>query len=107
MIEQKGGWAQTWHLDVTDEQAVIDLAAGIHSEFGALDILVNNAGIGSAGRFLETKLETWRKVLDVNLMGVVHGCHAFVPKMVESGKGGQIVNLSSLAGYFAAPDMPK
>lgn len=105
-IEQQGGWAITKHLDVTDESAVSKLAEEIHSEFGALDVLINNAGIGSAGRFLDTSTDTWRKVMDVNLMGVVNGCHAFLPAMVKRGKGGQVVNLSSVAGFFGIPDMP-
>ena len=69
-------------------------------------MLINNAGIASAGRFLGTSTDTWRKVIDVNLMGVVHGCHAFLPAMVERGLGGQVVNLSSVAGFFGVPDMP-
>lgn len=98
--------ARTLYCDVSDEQSVRAMAETVHQQIGALDILMNNAGIGSAGRFLETSLETWRKVLDVNLMGVVHGCHAFLPAMVERGEGGHVINVASAAGYFAAPDMP-
>lgn len=106
MIEDHGGKAQVFHADVSDEKSVEKLAGQIHGEIPALDILVNNAGIGSAARFLETSLSTWRKVLDVNLMGVIHGCHFFLPKMVERGQGGHVVNVASAAAFLAAPEMP-
>ena len=106
LIESVGGIAVYYNVNVTDADAMKTLAEQVQREQGVVDVLINNAGIGSAGRFLDTKLETWRKVLDVNLMGVVHGCHAFLPAMVARGAGGHVVNLSSLAGYFAAPDMP-
>lgn len=105
-IEATGGRAATYVVDVADAEAMRALAATVEREHGVVDVLVNNAGIGAAGRFLETSLETWKKVLDVNVMGVVHGCHAFLPSMVARGQGGHVVNLASLAGYFAAPDMP-
>ncbi len=106
MVEELGGVASRHSADVTSADAMRKLAARVHRELGVVDVLVNNAGIGAAGRFLDTSLETWQKVMDVNLMGVVHGCHAFLPAMVERGEGGHVVNLSSMAGYFAAPDMP-
>jgi len=68
---------------------------------GAPDLLVNNAGVGLGGKFVDTTLEDWDWVVGINLMGVVHGCHFFVPKMIERG-GGHVVNLSSMAGYFAS-----
>ncbi len=105
-VEMVGGKCFTFLANVADAAAMRSLAATIEKEHGVVDVLVNNAGIGAAGRFLETTLETWRKVFDVNLMGVVHGCHAFLPSMVSRGRGGHVVNLASLAGYFAAADMP-
>jgi len=68
---------------------------------GAPDLLVNNAGVGLGGKFVDTQLEDWDWVVGINLMGVVHGCHFFVPKMIEHGSG-HVVNLSSMAGYFAS-----
>lgn len=105
-IEQLGGMAARYVVNVADAEAMKKLAQRVANDHGVVDVLVNNAGIGSAGRFLDTSLETWRKVMDINLMGVVHGCHAFLPAMVARGEGGHVVNLSSMAGYFAAPDMP-
>ncbi len=105
-IEADGGTAARYVVDVADADAMHALAKTVERAQGVVDVLVNNAGIGAAGRFLDSSLATWRRVLDVNLMGVVHGCHAFLPAMVARGAGGHVVNLASLAGYFAAPDMP-
>jgi NAD(P)-dependent dehydrogenase (short-subunit alcohol dehydrogenase family) len=93
-------------VDVGDARAMEALALEVHRRVTAVDVLVNNAGIGAAGRFLEASLETWKKTLDVNLMGVVHGCRAFAPAMVARGQGGSIVNVASVAGLVGMPDMP-
>lgn len=104
-IRRLGRHASVYAVDVADFDAMRALADQVGETEGVVDVLVNNAGIGSAGRFLDTSLETWRKVLDVNLMGVIHGCKVFLPAMVARGRGGHVVNLSSLAGYFAPADM--
>jgi NAD(P)-dependent dehydrogenase (short-subunit alcohol dehydrogenase family) len=80
-------------------------AAAVHDRVAAVDLLVNNAGVGPGAGFLETPLEDWDWILPINVMGVVHGCHMFVPAMVERGRGGHVVNLSSAAGYFANPSL--
>jgi NAD(P)-dependent dehydrogenase (short-subunit alcohol dehydrogenase family) len=72
---------------------------------GRVDVLHNNAGIGHAGPVEKTTLEDWQKVIGVNLMGVVHGIHAFVPRMLSQGRPGHIVNTASLAGLVAAAEM--
>lgn len=105
-IQEQGGRAQTLVMNVADANAVKAAAEQVHEQIDALDILVNNAGIGSAGRFLDASLDTWKKVMDVNLMGVVHGCQAFLPAMVQRGQGGHVVNTASAAAFLAAPDMP-
>jgi len=66
---------------------------------GTPDVLVNNAGVGLAGGLLATSLEDWQWILNVNLWGVIHGCHYFAPKMAARGRG-QIVNIASAAGYY-------
>lgn len=106
MIESKGGKARGMVCDVAKMESVQALADLVHAEIPALDILVNNAGIGSAGKFLETSLETWKKVLDVNLMGVVHGCKAFLPAMIERGVGGHVVNTASASSFLSPPTLP-
>jgi len=88
-------------VDVSSRQAMAEFARQVH-EGGALDVLVNNAGVGQAGGMLETSLDAWDRVLRINLGGVIHGCHFFVPEMVRAGRG-QVVNLSSMLGYFGLP----
>ena len=90
-------WAET--VDVSDEQQMERLAVRVATEYGTVDVLVNNAGIGISGPFLETSVEDWKRTLDVNLWGVIHGCRLFGKQMAERGQGGHIVNTASDAAY--------
>jgi len=67
-------------------------------------LVINNAGVGLGGKFDELSLEDWQWVTNVNLWGVIHGCHYFVPKFKKLGYGA-IVNVASAAGFTAAPEM--
>ncbi|MBB1260001.1 SDR family oxidoreductase [Streptomyces alkaliterrae] len=87
-------------VDVADESAMEKLADRVRTEHGVPDVVVNNAGIGLAGSLLDTTTEEWRRVLDVNLWGVIHGCRLFGRQMVERGQGGHIVNTASAAAYL-------
>jgi len=69
-------------------------------------VLVNNAGVGLGGPFLDTTPEEWRKVLDVNLWGVIHGCRLFGSRMAERGQGGHIVNVASAAAFQPSRALP-
>jgi len=89
-------------VDVASREEMGAFAEAVHERVPAVDILVNNAGVGIAGGFLHTSLDDWEWILGINLTGVVHGCHFFAPAMVERGRGGHIVNVSSLAGYVAS-----
>jgi NAD(P)-dependent dehydrogenase (short-subunit alcohol dehydrogenase family) len=88
-------------VDVSDREQM----RAFSEDAGAPDLLVNNAGVGLGGGMLDTPLDDWDWVVRINVMGVVHGCHFFVPKMVERGSGGHVVNLSSLAGFHASPEL--
>ncbi len=88
-------------VDVSDRKQMEALAAAVHEKIEALDILVNNAGVGLGAGLLDTSLEDWDWIIGINLMGVVHGCHFFVPRMIERHRGGHVVNISSAAGYVA------
>lgn len=92
--------------DVSVEQEVRDLADTSREWLGRpVDLVVNNAGIGAGGRPVgEIPLDDWRQTLGVNLWGVVHGCHVFVPGLREAGRGG-IINVGSTASFAAAPQM--
>lgn len=89
-------------VDVTDVAAVQALADRIFAA-GQVDILVNNAGIAHSGTILDSEVEDWRRLLDVNVMGVVHGLHAFLPRMLAQQTPAHIVNTASGAGLFASP----
>lgn len=67
-------------------------------------LVINNAGVGLGGKFDELTLEDWKWCMHVNLWGVIHGCHYFVPKFKQLGYGA-IINVASAAGYAAAPEM--
>lgn len=97
-------WAET--VDVADEQAMEKFAARVEAEYGTVDVLVNNAGVGLSGPFLDTTPEEWRRVLDVNLWGVIHGCRLFGRHMADRGQGGHIVNLASAAAYLPSRALP-
>ncbi|MEZ3181152.1 SDR family oxidoreductase [Streptomyces pimonensis] len=97
-------WAKT--ADVSDEQAMEKLAERVTTEYGVVDVLVNNAGIGLGGSFFDTTPKDWRKVLDVNLWGVIHGCRLFGRRMAERGQGGHIVNVASAAAFQPSRALP-
>ncbi len=97
-------WAET--ADVSDEQAMEKLAEKVHRAYGVLDVLVNNAGIGLSGSFFATTSDDWRKVLDVNLWGVIHGCRLFGGRMADRGQGGHIVNIASAAAFQPSRALP-
>jgi NAD(P)-dependent dehydrogenase (short-subunit alcohol dehydrogenase family) len=108
-IRAKGAKAVALRTNVMSADAVQKLADVAFSTFGNVHILCNNAGIaaGAGGTTLrmrawESSLEDWQWTLGVNLMGVVHGLNAFVPRMLENGDEGHIVNTSSLAGLMSS-----
>jgi short-subunit dehydrogenase len=97
--------AGTFICDVSDERAMERLCDHVLARYGVPDVVVNNAGVGVAGSFLETSVREWRRVLGVNLMGVVHGCRLFGREMVQRGEGGHIVNIASAAAFQPAKDL--
>ena len=101
-----GARALSLVCDVSDGEAVAALADAAEDWFGrSVDIVVNNAGIGAGGVVVgEMSMDLWRRTIDVNLWGVVHGCHVFAPRMRAAGRGG-IVNVASAASFAAAPRM--
>ncbi|MFJ8586233.1 SDR family oxidoreductase [Streptomyces sp. NPDC093595] len=104
LIGAPEAWGEV--VDVSDEQAMEKLAEKVAAEYGVVDVLVNNAGIGMSGSFLETTSEDWKKVLDVNLWGVIHGCRVFGRQMADRGQGGHIVNTASAAAFQPSRVLP-
>lgn len=96
MIEKAGGKATGHTVDITD-RAAVDAAVGEVEKGGPIDILVNNAGWDKIVSFLETDVDLWKKVIDINLYGPLHMHHAVLPGMVKNG-GGRVINISSDAG---------
>jgi len=103
-IEAAGGRAVYLAHDVTSEDAWVGVIAEIKERFGRLDILVNNAGIGLSGQVTEMPLVDFRRQQAINVEGVFLGCKHGLPLMRASG-GGSIVNISSVAGLTAAPNL--
>jgi NAD(P)-dependent dehydrogenase (short-subunit alcohol dehydrogenase family) len=104
-IEAAGGHGTAHVTDVSDPSSVEALAEQVFAADGAVDVLHNNAGVGHAGRVDEITLEEWQRVLGVNLMGVVHGVHHFVPRMLRQGRPAHIVNTASLAGLVPVAEL--
>ncbi len=88
--------------DVTKPEALIALADAAETRFGASHILCNNAGVAPIAPMLDTALEDWRWVFEVNLFGVVHGIQAFAPRFKAQGEG-HIVNTASSGGLLTVP----
>ena len=84
--------------DVADAASVEKAAAAAEAAFGKVHILCNNAGVGGGSGVDDIAPDTWRWVLDVNVMGVVHGIRSFLPLIRRHGEGGHIVNTASMAG---------
>lgn len=89
--------------DVSDYEAVVVLAKEIHATHGSMDIVMNVAGISTWGRIQDLEHRHWQRLVDINLMGPIHILEAFIPPMIEAGRGGHIVNVSSAAGLFGLP----
>lgn len=90
--------------DVGDDASMQALHDRIQREWGGIDVLINNAGIASVGPMVDTTMEEWRKVIEIDLLGVVRGCRLFLPAML-AGRSGQIINTASFAGLAGAPGM--
>lgn len=101
-LEEMGRQVIAQRVDVSNREEMRSFAKAVHNRVPALNLLVNNAGVGLGASFRDTSLEDWDWIVGINLMGVVHGCHFFVPAMVDRGVGGHVVNVSSTAGYAAS-----
>ncbi len=92
-------------VDVADRAQMAEFAAAVHAKVPAADVIVNNAGVAVGASFLDTSLDDWDWLLGINLKGVVHGCHFFIPAMVERGTGGHVINIASILGIYPAPQV--
>ena len=105
LVEQLGGRGIPYTCDVGKEDQFAALAEQADGLLGRpTTLVVNNAGVGVGGCIGDVSLEDWRWCLDVNLWGVIYGCHHFAPRFKAAGYGG-IINTASAAGFAAAPEM--
>ncbi|AHK28627.1 2-hydroxycyclohexanecarboxyl-CoA dehydrogenase [Rhodococcus opacus PD630] len=100
-----GGAALTCATDVADSGSVHALADLAYDSFGRVDLLFNNAGIMRAGFLWQLGESDWDATLGVNVTGVVNGIRAFVPRMIDQGGGGRVVNTASVGGFAPGPMM--
>jgi NADP-dependent 3-hydroxy acid dehydrogenase YdfG len=98
--EETGATAVALEVDVADEAQARTFVAGAAERLGRLDVLINNAGVMLLGPVESGDPDDWRRMVDVNLLGLLYCTHAALPIMREQGSG-QIVNISSTAGRFA------
>jgi len=101
-INQEGGKALAWEVDVTRFESVSTMVDKSVEQFGRLDIMVNNAGISMAHPSEELSPQDWQRALDTDLSGVFYGCQCAARKMIPQG-GGCIINITSVYGIVAAP----
>lgn len=94
--ELTGAGGQAFAVDITDRPAVDEAVKAIEAN-GPIHVLVNNAGWDIAKPFIDTDVDLWDKVIDINLYGPLHMHHAILPGMIRNG-GGRVVNISSDAG---------
>jgi short-subunit dehydrogenase len=101
-LRKAGHQSTAYRLDVTDEVAVVQLRERLHAEGGPIDVLVNNAGVVSGGPFLEVPMDRHRLTIEVNLLGLVAVCHAFLPDLVGRPEG-HLVNIASASALISLP----
>lgn len=105
-IQTLGVKVKAYKVDVSNRSMMFALADNVMDEFGAIDIVMNNAGIASKfAHVADTALETFNRLMDVHVWGTIYGTMAFLPHLLARTSETSIVNVSSLCGLTAAPDL--
>ncbi|KRB75840.1 short-chain dehydrogenase [Nocardioides sp. Root190] len=103
-IRERGGQVATAEpADVSDLEQVRALAGAVTARSGPMDVVLNVAGIAVWGTVRSLEPHHWQRLVEVNLMGPIHVIEEFLPPMIDAGRGGQLVNISSAAGIIAMP----
>jgi NAD(P)-dependent dehydrogenase (short-subunit alcohol dehydrogenase family) len=103
-IERAGGRiGHAKPIDIRDHAAVVALGEEIHAAHGSMDVVMNVAGVSTWGAIEQLEHSDWQQMIDVNLLGPISVLECFVPPMIEAGRGGHVVNVSSAAGLFGLP----
>ncbi|QGG41532.1 SDR family NAD(P)-dependent oxidoreductase [Aeromicrobium yanjiei] len=103
-VAEIGAQALALPTDVMDVRQIESMVAATDERFGRIDILVNNAGGVSGRPFLEQSERSWRRHIDINLVSMMAGISAAAPVMIRGGRGGSIINVTSIEGSRAAPN---
>lgn len=104
LVEKAGGTGEIYLCDVSDFDKVMGMADHCFSRWGRVDILINNAGVACTGVTGILPMEDWKWLFSINFWGVIHGCHAFIPRMKKQNRG-HILNVASIAGIISSPEM--
>lgn len=104
LVRAAGGEAEAVLCDVAQADQVEGLAQRVMERFDGVDLVVNNAGVGVIGPVGDVSLDDWRWIVDINLWGVIYGCHYFVPILKAQGAG-SIINVASAASFAASSEM--
>lgn len=97
LAEKEGVKAVAIYCDVTKLESVQEAVGATLAHFGKIDVLVNNAGWDKVEPFLKSEPSTWKRIIDINLMGQVHTCKEILPIMIENGYG-KVINIASDSG---------
>lgn len=103
-IKSEGGYPSLYVFDVANYEQFAQAVQNFTAKYSGIDIGINNAGIGCGGKFDDVPIETFRKIIEIDLMGVANGCHLFVPLMKKQQRG-HILNVASAAAFATAPRM--
>ncbi len=101
-ISTLGAEVQSYVADVSDRKRAEEIAAMVINRYSNLDILINNAGVGLNAEMINTSLDDWKKLIDVDMWGVLNFTYAFLPYMKKENSG-HIVNISSGQAFFRLP----
>lgn len=96
-LEENGGTARHWKMDVSSEDSILDTVRGIELQWNSIDILVNASGINSDTPVLDIDEEEWNRILDINLKGFFYTSRAVARTLIEKKKKGSIINLTSVS----------
>ncbi|MFA6212725.1 MAG: SDR family NAD(P)-dependent oxidoreductase [Candidatus Obscuribacterales bacterium] len=103
-VTSAGGVVESYSFDVSDYAQFKVAVENFKQKFGGIDFAINCAGLGCGGCIDELSIETFRQIIDVNLMGTINGCHLFAPIM-KAQKSGHILNIASAAAFISPPMM--
>jgi short-subunit dehydrogenase len=101
-IEKRGGKAQLFVFDVSNRDDFKTASQDFLNKNNGVDLVINNAGVGDGGPFTSYDLDRWDWMIGINQMGVIYGCHNFLPDM-HKAKSGHLINIASAAGFAYIP----